>query len=132
MAWSHLALSCSDLCNRGAAGFSRHQDRSPNATSERSVNLAETSTVANRRSLRIIYKRFCLAVTREGEVGAWNDSILLNHEPDSVSISEISHLYVAKEFGPEDARRARRAIAAEGLPDSWKTYFQEKLDRLNV
>jgi len=58
--------------------------------------------------------------------------ILLNHEPDSVSNSEITHLYVAKDFGPEDVRQARRAITAEGLPDSWRTYFQEKLDRFNV
>jgi MOSC domain-containing protein YiiM len=73
-----------------------------------------------------------LAVMREGEVGAGDDLILLSHEPDSVSISEITHLYVAREFSPEDARQARRAIEAEALPDSWRTYFQEKLDRFHV
>lgn len=75
---------------------------------------------------------FYLAVTREGEVGAGDNLILLNHQPDSVSISEITHLYVAKEFSPEDAGQARRAIEAEALPDSWRTYFQEKLDRFNL
>ena len=74
---------------------------------------------------------FYLAVTREGEVAAGDDLILLNREPDSVSISEITQLYVAKEYGPEDARQARRAIAAKALPDSWRTYFQEKLDRFS-
>jgi MOSC domain-containing protein YiiM len=75
---------------------------------------------------------FYLAVTREGDVGAGDELILLSHDPDSVPISEITRLYVAKEYGPEDARNARRAIAVKALPDSWKTYFQEKLDRLNV
>jgi hypothetical protein len=39
---------------------------------------------------------------------------------------------VAKEYAREDVRQVRRAIAAEALPDSWRTYFQEKLDRLNA
>jgi MOSC domain-containing protein YiiM len=75
---------------------------------------------------------FYLAVMREGDVGAGDDLSLLSHEPDSVSISEITRLYMAKEYDPEDARQARRAIAVKALPDSWKTYFQEKLDRLKV
>ncbi len=75
---------------------------------------------------------FYLAVTREGEVGAGDDLTLLSHEPDSVSISEITRLYVAKEYGLEDARQVRRVIAAEALPGSWRTFFQEKLDRLNA
>jgi MOSC domain-containing protein YiiM len=75
---------------------------------------------------------FYLAVTREGDVGAGDDLTLLSHDPDSVSISEITRLYVAKEYAREDVRQVRRAIAAEALPDSWRTYFQVKLDRLNA
>lgn len=75
---------------------------------------------------------FYLAVTREGEVGAGDDLTLLSHNPESVSISEITRLYVAKEYDPDDARQVRRAVAAEALPDSWRSYFLEKLDRLNV
>ena len=75
---------------------------------------------------------FYLAVTQEGEVGAGDDLALLSHDPDSVSISEITRLYVAKEYGPVDARQVQRAIAANALPDSWRTYFQEKLDRLKA
>ena len=75
---------------------------------------------------------FYLAVTREGVVGAGDDLTLLSHDPGSVSISEITRLYVAKEYGPVDARQVRRAIAANALPDSWRTYFQEKLDRLKA
>lgn len=75
---------------------------------------------------------FYLAVTREGEVGAGDGLTLLSHDPDSVSISQVTRLYVAKEYGFEDAREVRRAIAAKALPDSWRTYFQKKLDRLNA
>ena len=73
---------------------------------------------------------FYLAVTREGEVGAGDDLELLSHDPESVSISEVTRLYVEKKFGPEDARRVLRAIEAEALPESWRNYFREKLDRL--
>ena len=75
---------------------------------------------------------FYVAVTREGDVGSGDELIMLSHHSDSVSISEITRLYIEKEYGPEDARQVRRAIAAEGLPDSWKTWFQEKLDRLGA
>lgn len=75
---------------------------------------------------------FYLAVTREGDVGTGDELILLSHDPDSVPISEITRLYVEKKYDPEDARQARRAMAVKALSDSWKTYFQEKLDRLNV
>ena len=85
-----------------------------------------------KRFLRSRRTGFYLAVTREGDVGAGDDLTLLSHDPDSVSISEITRLYVAKEYAREDVRQVRRAIAAEALPDSWRTYFQEKLDRLNA
>ena len=75
---------------------------------------------------------FYVAVTREGEVGAGDELTMLGREADSVPISEITRLYVEKEYGPEDARQVRRAIAAVGLPESWKTWFQEKLDRLGA
>jgi MOSC domain-containing protein YiiM len=75
---------------------------------------------------------FYLKVTREGEVGAGDVLTLLDHDPDSVSVSEITRLYVAKEYDPEDAQQVRRAIKTEALPDSWKTWFQEKLNRLNA
>jgi MOSC domain-containing protein YiiM len=75
---------------------------------------------------------FYLAVTREGDVGAGDDLILRSHDPDSVSISEITRLYLTKQYSSEDVDQVRRAIAAKALPDSWKIYFQEKLGRLNA
>jgi MOSC domain-containing protein YiiM len=72
---------------------------------------------------------FYLAVTREGEVGAGDDFTSLSHDPESISIAEITRLYVAKAYSPEDARQVERAIQTEALPDSWRSYFQAKLQR---
>jgi hypothetical protein len=41
-------------------------------------------------------------------------------------------LYVAKRYGTDDARQVRRAMAVAALPDSWKMYFQEKLEILEA
>jgi MOSC domain-containing protein YiiM len=75
---------------------------------------------------------FYVAVIREGDVGAGDEVTRLSREPDSVPISEITRLYVAKKYSPEDVLQVHRAIAAEALPDSWKAYFQGKLDRLDA
>lgn len=74
---------------------------------------------------------FYVAVLREGNVCAGDELTGFSHDPDSVSISEITRLYLAKEYDPLDARQVRRAISSKALPDSWKAYFQQKLDRLN-
>jgi MOSC domain-containing protein YiiM len=75
---------------------------------------------------------FYLAVVREGNVGAGDEMMMLSHDPDSVPVSEITRLYVAKRYGTDDARQVRRAMAVAALPDSWKMYFQEKLEILEA
>lgn len=75
---------------------------------------------------------FYVAVLREGDIAAGDEMTLLNRAFDSVPVSEITRLYVEKDYSPEDGRQVRRAIAAEALPESWKTWFQEKLDRLGA
>ena len=72
---------------------------------------------------------FYLAVTREGEVGAGDEITLLGRAAESVPVSEITRLYVAKRFNDDDAQQVRHAISADALPESWKEYFREKLAR---
>jgi MOSC domain-containing protein YiiM len=74
---------------------------------------------------------FYVAVLREGEVGAGDEITKLGRAPDSVSITEIVRLYVAKSYSSDDARLVKRAIAVEALPESWKEYFSDKLNRLS-
>ena len=75
---------------------------------------------------------FYMAVIREGDVGAGDEVILLGLDPNSIAVSEITRLYIAKAYGAEDARQVRKIIKLEALPESWKEYFQEKLKRFGV
>jgi MOSC domain-containing protein YiiM len=75
---------------------------------------------------------FYMAVIREGDVGAGDEVVLLALDPNSISVSEITRLYIAKEYGAQDARQVRRSLKLEALPESWKEYFHDKLNRLGV
>jgi MOSC domain-containing protein YiiM len=75
---------------------------------------------------------FYLAVTREGEVGAGDEIRTLSLDPHSVSVSDITRLYVAKKYDARDAAMVRQALEVEALTDSWKEYFLEKLARLEA
>jgi MOSC domain-containing protein YiiM len=83
-----------------------------------------------KRFLRSRRTGFYAAVTQEGDVGSGDELHLISHDSASVPVSEITRLYLAKEYSPDDARQVRRAIAAKALPESWSAWFQEKLDRL--
>jgi len=73
---------------------------------------------------------FYLAVIREGEVRAGDEITLLSRDPESVPVSAITRLYVAKRYDAEDARQVRQALRVEALPESWRAWFKEKLERL--
>jgi MOSC domain-containing protein YiiM len=75
---------------------------------------------------------FYLAVSREGDVGAGDELLMLSRDPDSVPVSEITRLYVTKKYVIEDANQMLRALKVAALPEGWKEYFREKLDRLHV
>jgi MOSC domain-containing protein YiiM len=70
---------------------------------------------------------FYLAVTREGEVGAGDEINEIAREPNGVAVSEITQLYIAKRYADDDVASARRALQVAALPESWKEYFQERL-----
>ncbi|SRR6266542_2099330 len=75
---------------------------------------------------------FYFAVTREGEVGAGDELKAIDRDRNSVPVSEITRLYIAKRYSDDDARSVQRALQVEALPDSWKEYFRERLQRMNV
>src|ERR1700687_2245364 len=75
---------------------------------------------------------FYLAVTREGEVGAGDEIKVIARDPNGVTVSEITRLYVAKRYGDNDASSVRRASRVTALPESWKEYFRERLERMNL
>lgn len=72
---------------------------------------------------------FYLAVSREGEVAAGDEMTLIGREAESVSISTITRLYIAKEYSEEDRRLVERARELSALPDSWKQWLWERAQR---
>jgi MOSC domain-containing protein YiiM len=75
---------------------------------------------------------FYVAVTREGEVGAGDDIRVVARDPNSVPLAWIFRLYIAKAFSADDIASAQHAIGVAALPESWKEYFRERLQRANA
>jgi MOSC domain-containing protein YiiM len=75
---------------------------------------------------------FYLAVTREGEVGAGDEITVLARDPNAVPVSEITRLYLAKRYSADDAASVQRVVRLAALPEGWKAYFRERLQRENA
>jgi MOSC domain-containing protein YiiM len=72
---------------------------------------------------------FYLAVTREGEVGAGDDIKVIARDTNGVPVSEITRLYIARRYGDDEVSSVRRAVRVPALPESWKEYFRERLQK---
>jgi MOSC domain-containing protein YiiM len=75
---------------------------------------------------------FYLAVLREGEVGAGDEIVPLGRDPDSIPVSTITRLYIAKQYDSEDLRQVQKAMELSALPDSWKQWLYERAHRLKA
>jgi len=75
---------------------------------------------------------FYFAVTREGEVGADDEIKLIARDPNGVPVSEITRLYIAKRYADDNVTWVRRALRVAALPESWKEYFRERLQRMGI
>lgn len=70
---------------------------------------------------------FYLAVLKEGEVGAGDQFEPVAKDAHDVRISDITRLYTREKH---NAALLRRAIEVEALPESWREYFQDRLEKL--
>ncbi len=73
---------------------------------------------------------FYLAVTHEGEVGAGDEIKVIDRGPNRVPVSEITRLYITKRYGDDEVSSVRRALRVAALPESWKEYFRERLQKI--
>jgi len=73
---------------------------------------------------------FYLAVTHEGEVGAGDEIKVIHRGPNRVPVSEITRLYITKRYGDDEVSSVRRALRVAALPESWKEYFRERLQKI--
>jgi MOSC domain-containing protein YiiM len=70
---------------------------------------------------------FYFAVLQEGEVGAGDPIELVEKTDPSVRVSDITRLYTRD---MHNLGLLRRAVEVEALPESWKSYFHQRIDRL--
>ncbi len=70
---------------------------------------------------------FYFAVLEEGEVAAGDEIDLLQCDEHKVTIADIVSLYRQDKYNVE---LMQRVIAVEALPEEWREYFQERLDRV--
>ena len=69
---------------------------------------------------------FYFSVEQEGSVAAEDDFQLLRRNQDGITISEINRLFVREKYNQE---LLRKAIHTAALPDDWREYFAERLER---
>jgi MOSC domain-containing protein YiiM len=69
-----------------------------------------------------------LSVLKEGEIGAGDELQLLEKNTSGVRVVDITRLY-SSDKGNVDLMR--RAIATEGLTESWREYFLKRLENPN-
>jgi MOSC domain-containing protein YiiM len=81
-----------------------------------------------RRFLQSGRTGFYFSVVDEAEVGVGDQLDLLEKSPHGVRVRDITRLYLSATVDPN---LLRRAIAVEALPESWRVYFQERLETLN-
>ncbi|HEY2986456.1 MAG TPA: MOSC domain-containing protein [Candidatus Binatia bacterium] len=70
---------------------------------------------------------FYFAVLEEGEVGAGDEIQLIEESRDNVKVSDITRLYTSEKH---NVSLLRRAIEVEALPESWRGYFRNRLEKL--
>lgn len=81
-----------------------------------------------RRFLHSRRTGFYFAVAQEGEVDREDTIELLARDENSLTIADIFGLYA---FEGSDREKLQRAAALEVLPESWRGYFQEQLQRVS-
>ena len=69
---------------------------------------------------------FYFSVEQEGSVAEGDDFQLLKRNRDGVTISEMNRLFVREKYNQD---LLRKAILTPALPENWREYFSERLDR---
>lgn len=69
---------------------------------------------------------FYFSVTREGEVAAGDTLELIGRDEHRVTVADITRLYA---HDHSDLEAMRRAIEVEALPQSWRDYFLQLIEK---
>ncbi len=66
------------------------------------------------------------AVVEEGEVGAGDTIERVHRDAHDITVADIARLYLHERH---NSALMQRAVQHEGLPASWRDYFQERLEK---
>jgi MOSC domain-containing protein YiiM len=69
---------------------------------------------------------FYFAVVEEGTVQAGDKIVFVERSTHGISVADITRLYA---FEKDDWATMRRAVKVEALDESWRGYFQKRLDK---
>ena len=81
-----------------------------------------------RRFLASERSGFYLSVAKEGEVAVGDEFELIDKNSTGVRVVDVTRLYSSDKSNVD---LLRRAIASEALPESWRSYFQELLNKIH-
>ncbi|HEY0782666.1 MAG TPA: MOSC domain-containing protein [Thermoanaerobaculia bacterium] len=79
-----------------------------------------------RRFLESRRTGFYLKVAQEGVVAPGDAIERIGREPEAVRVADITRVFA---FERDDLETMRRALRVAALPESWKSYFAERLQR---
>ena len=72
------------------------------------------------------YEYWKRAVSKEGAVARDDRIVLIDREAQSVPVSGITRLYIAKKYSDADLASIREILSIGAVPDGWKDYFWER------
>jgi MOSC domain-containing protein YiiM len=70
---------------------------------------------------------FYFAVAQEGIIREGDPIEVVTSQANSLSVADITRLYA---FERDDREMLRQAVHLKALPESWRNYFAEQLERI--
>ncbi len=80
-----------------------------------------------KRFLRSGRPGFYFSVLEEGKVSAGDEIELISRDENNVTVADITRLYVSEK---DNLELLHRAVRIEALPESWRGYFQHRIEEL--
>ena len=72
---------------------------------------------------------FYFAVAQEGEIDSGDSIELVASAKNSLTVADVIRIYA---FDKNDRKTLQRAVDLEALPESWRGYFHEQLQRISA
>ena len=79
-----------------------------------------------RRFLKSERYGWYFAVVAEGEIGAGDTIERVHRDRHDITVADIARVYIDERY---NIALMQRAIEHEGLPEGWRAYFQERLEK---